>query len=242
MVLVKVIGDIRCVCEIRKMWLNHSLLVDCVSQRFGYVWFDDELVSGWASPHKNRCDPIQLSTKSMWDASERRIVQGILSKGGPDVHSYYLLWSKELLPNGSLRPRQYKQESSESLPYYLFKSNSTHSQKLSLMSVSKKKQFSFVSTNPAPHWFACHPESSLLNPHPCIVSSASFGHSTAPSRKREDIILLLNKVLGDEARCSFFLNTVRGNDGSMFPVKSTPSRFKCLLSQWYIWREKGEYS
>ena len=95
----------------------------------------------------------------------------------------------------------------------------------------QKKQFSFVSTNPAPHWFACHPESSLLNPHPCIVSSASFGHSTAPSRKREDIILLLNKVLGDEARCSFFLNTVRGNDGSMFPVKSTPSRFKCLLSQ-----------
>lgn len=67
--------------------------------------------------------PTSWAPKSIWDVFERRIVRGAFWKAGHHVHCYYLLWSKELLPNGSWKPLQYKQESLEWLPHYLlFKS------------------------------------------------------------------------------------------------------------------------
>lgn len=155
--------------------------------------------------------PTSWAPKSIWDVFERRIVRGAFWKAGHHVHSYYLLWSKELLPNGSWKPLQYKQESLEWLPHYLLFKSQFHPLTESFTDVRfppQKKNNNFVSTNSAPHGSSCYPESSILNPNPCIVR-ASFGHSiapesppkrTAPKTKREDIILLLNKVLGDEAR------------------------------------------
>lgn len=70
--------------------------------------------------------PTSWAPKSIWDVFERRIVRGAFWKAGHHVHSYYLLWSKELLPNGSWKPLQYKQESLEWLPHYLLSKGQFH--------------------------------------------------------------------------------------------------------------------
>ena len=195
--------------EIWKRWLTQSL--DCVSERFANVWLDDELdyhAGLWS--YATGPQPVEHQNQYEMYLKEElfEVLFGKLATMCTPITCYDLRNCYQMVVGNHFNTNRNRWNDFR-ITYYL-KANSTHSQNLSLMSVSPppKKKNNFVSTNSAPHGSSCYPESSILNPNPCIVR-ASFGHSiapesppkrAAPKTKREDIILLLNKVLGDEAR------------------------------------------